>query len=176
MFRTICQRLTKLLRPLLGRGDNDQDNQAEQDADRGTGQNAGSKTDTDRNADDPDRSGGNGRGERDDRPDDVEDDSGNGPSANPDDGQDGENSQSDSKDDEDDADENNIDVDLDGMQNPCVGSDRWDHAPAMPTPPDEPDATIDATIWPEAGSDDVRAGCEMAAAHLEYVVLEANRR
>jgi hypothetical protein len=64
-------------------------------------------------------------------------------------------------------------LDLDGMQNPCVGSDRWDHAPAMPTPPEDPDATINVLLWPEMGSDDVRAGCEMAASHLEYVILEA---
>jgi hypothetical protein len=82
--------------------------------------------------------------------------------------------QSNSENDRDDnADDVDLDLDLSGMQNPCVGSTRWNHAPEMPAPPDDPAATIHATIWPEAGESDVQTGCEMAARHLEYLLLDA---
>ena len=186
MIRTIYQKLCQLLRSLLGWGSSDEDDQAErntkQDTDHaddvgrpgGDGGGGGDdQSDDDQDGDDGDGGGGGAEvnvdadadveadapDQSDDRPDAVVDDSGD--------------DQADSSGDDQDDNEDDVNLDLSGMQNPCVGSDRWDHAPTMPTPPAEPDATIDATIWPEVGSDDVRAGCEMAAAHLEYAILEA---
>jgi hypothetical protein len=73
MIRTIYQRLCQLLRSLLGRGGSDHDDQAEQETDHAD---AASKGDADRDGDDRRRPGRDGRGEGDDRPDVVEDDSG----------------------------------------------------------------------------------------------------
>ena len=162
MIRAICRRLVELLRSLLGRADSDPDPRAEQDT--GQADAGGERDGQDDQRDQADQTDGSNPAtptpEPEPGPDPPADSSG------------GEDSQGDSEDVDDDN-EDDINLDLSGMQNPCVGSDRWDHAPEMPTPPEEPDATIDAKLWPEAGSDSVRAGCEMAAAHLEYVVLEA---
>ena len=144
-------------------GDDGTDGDNDQDGDDGDGGASGADVDVDAEADAEADVDVNAEADAADPPaDDGGADSGSGSDAD-------ENSQSESNLNHSAGEE----LDLDGMQNPCVGSDRWDHAPTMPTPPAEPDATIDATIWPEVGSDDVRAGCEMAAAHLEYVVLEA---
>jgi len=202
MIRTIWQRLLQLLCSLLGRGGSDEGDQAEQNtnqSDAKSGRDDGAEHD-DRPDDVKDDSGddqgddqGDDGAEHDDQ--DGDDDGGAGgvsgdvdaeadaegdaPTADPpaDDG--GADSGNGSDAGESSESESNLnrsvdeELDLDGMQNPCVGSDRWDHAPEMPTPPEDPDATIDVLLWPETGSDDVRAGCEMAAAHLKYVILEA---
>jgi len=147
MIRTIYKRISYVLRSLLGWGGSDHDTRAEQDTDRDA-----APTDAESEAD---------------RIDDVKDD------GSDDDGEDDSEDNEDQADSSDGSDQDDINLNLSGMENPCVGSEEWDHAPEMPTPPEDPDATIDAKLWPEAGSDSVRAGCEMAAAHLEYVVLEA---
>lgn len=72
-----------------------------------------------------------------------------------------------------DDDDSDDEVDLSGMTNPCVGDGRWQHAPPEPPRPDNPDATIEAKLWPERGRDATEVGCRMTAAHFEYVILDA---
>lgn len=60
-------------------------------------------------------------------------------------------------------------------ENPCVGEEIPEYPEReVPEPPrpEDPVATIDAKIWPEEGNSDLRSGCEMAAAHLEYALLK----